>query len=115
MSSGNLPKIFVYFVPATSSVCQKALVEIYPAAANIVEAFRECAIEAFPLETDLLSLELNSSFKELYMEDDPSPLHHLSVAVNLVQQVYGVIPNIYGKGRYAKVRRSFSKETRILF
>ena len=103
--SANTPKLYVYFVPSVSTVCQKALIEKCPGAANLVEAFRECAVGAIPLETDLLSLELESSFRDLYLDEDPSPLHHLATALNDIQQVYGVIPNIYGKGKYAKVVR----------
>ncbi|XP_055339771.1 vacuolar protein sorting-associated protein 33A-like [Paramacrobiotus metropolitanus] len=101
-ASAGFPKLYVYFVPSNSSVCQKALVEMCPHAGSLIEAFRECAVMAFPLETDLLSLELETSFKDLFLDEDPTPLHHLAGAVNLVQQVYGVIPNIYAKGKYAK-------------
>ena len=96
-------------MPASSSVCQKALLELCSGAENLLE-FDECAVGAIPLDTDVLSLEQENSFRDLFLDDDPTPLHHLAEAINSIQQVYGIIPNIYGKGKFAKVCKSAKRE-----
>jgi hypothetical protein len=55
-----------------------------------------------PLEKDLLSLELNDSFGDLYLRKDPTPTFLLARALMLIQQKHGLFPRITGKGDNAK-------------
>jgi hypothetical protein len=55
-----------------------------------------------PLEKDLLSLELDDSFADLYLKKDPTPTFLLAKALMLVQQKHGLFPRITGKGDNAK-------------
>ena len=55
-----------------------------------------------PLDKDLLSLELNRSFGDLYLKKDPTPTFLLAKALMLIQQKHGVFPRITGKGDNAK-------------
>ena len=55
-----------------------------------------------PLEKDLLSLELESSFADLYLRKDPTPTFLLARALMLLQQKHGLFPRITGKGDNAK-------------
>jgi vacuolar protein sorting-associated protein 33A len=55
-----------------------------------------------PLEKDLLSLELNDSFSDLYLRKDPTPTFLLARALMLIQQKHGLFPHIIGKGDNAK-------------
>lgn len=55
-----------------------------------------------PLEQDLLSLELDDSFGDLYLRKDPTPTFLLARALMLIQQKHGLFPRIIGKGDNAK-------------
>ncbi len=55
-----------------------------------------------PLDKDLLSLELNHSFSDLYLKKDPTPTFLLAKALMLIQQKQGLFPRITGKGDNAK-------------
>lgn len=55
-----------------------------------------------PLDKDLLSLELNDSFGDLYLRKDPTPTFLLAKALMLIQQKHGLFPRITGKGDNAK-------------
>ncbi len=55
-----------------------------------------------PLERDLLSLELEDSFADLYLRRDPTPTFLLARALMLIQQKHGLFPRISGKGDNAK-------------
>ncbi|KAK2598991.1 Vacuolar protein-sorting-associated protein 33 [Conoideocrella luteorostrata] len=56
----------------------------------------------FPLEKDVLSLELDESFKDLYLSKDVTPTYLLARALMEVQQNHGLFPRIVGKGDNAK-------------
>lgn len=56
----------------------------------------------FPLEKDVLSLELNDSFRDLYLSKDPTPVFLLARALMGIQQKHGLFPRIIGKGDNAK-------------
>ena len=55
-----------------------------------------------PLDKDLLSLELNQSFSDLYLKKDPTPTFLMAKALMLIQQKRGLFPRITGKGDNAK-------------
>lgn len=55
-----------------------------------------------PLEKDLLSLELEDSFADLYLRKDPTPIFFLARALMLIQQKHGLFPRITGKGDHGK-------------
>jgi len=56
----------------------------------------------FPLEKDVLSLELEDSFKDLYLYKDPTPTFLLAKALMGIQQAHGLFPRMVGKGDNAK-------------
>ncbi|RDA96041.1 hypothetical protein CP533_5928 [Ophiocordyceps camponoti-saundersi (nom. inval.)] len=56
----------------------------------------------FPLEKDVLSLELDDAFRDLYLSKDVTPNHLLARALMQVQQNHGLFPRIVGKGSNAK-------------
>jgi hypothetical protein len=65
---------------------------------NIVEL----PIYFLPLEKDVLSLELEESFSNLYLRKDPTSTFLLARALMLIQQKHGLFPRITGKGDNAK-------------
>ena len=46
--------------------------------------------------------------QECYLENDQTSMFHVAKALMSVQALYGIIPNIYGKGDCAKVCSVFS-------
>lgn len=62
----------------------------------------EWGLNFVPLEPDLLSLELEDSFSELYLRKDPSGIFASAKALMLLQKQYGLFPRIMGKGDNAK-------------
>ncbi|KAL1304008.1 hypothetical protein AAFC00_000449 [Neodothiora populina] len=62
----------------------------------------ECPLYFIPLEPDLLSLELDESFSDLYLRKDPSCIFHAAKALMLLQKSTGLFPRILGKGDNAK-------------
>ena len=62
----------------------------------------ELPLSFFPLEKDVLSLELDDSFRDLYLHKDPTPVFLLSRALMEIQQKHGLFPRIIGKGDNAK-------------
>lgn len=62
----------------------------------------ELPLYFLPLEKDLLSLEFNESFTDLYLHKDPTPTFLLARALMLIQQKHGLFPRIVGKGDNAK-------------
>lgn len=56
----------------------------------------------FPLEKDVLSLELNDSFRDLYLAKDPTSVFLLARALMGIQQNHGLFPRIIGKGDNAR-------------
>ncbi|KAF2482502.1 Sec1-like protein [Neohortaea acidophila] len=68
-----------------------------------------------PLEQDVLSLELDDSFSDLYLRKDPTSVFTSANALMLLQKQYGLFPRILGKGDNAKrladlLRRMRSEE-----
>src|SRR5262249_12145863 len=62
----------------------------------------ELPLSFFPLEEDVLSLELNESFHDLYLSKDITPNFLMAKALMEVQQNHGLFPRIIGKGDNAK-------------
>lgn len=63
---------------------------------------QELPIFFLPLENDLLSLELDDSFQDLYLHGDRSPIYLASRALMQIQQRHGLFPRILGKGDNAR-------------
>lgn len=62
----------------------------------------EFRLNFIPLEPDVLSLELESSFSDLLLKKDPSSIFASAQALMLLQKQYGLFPRILGKGDNAK-------------
>lgn len=89
----------VFWVPRRTLLSDKLLEEAGVLGdANIAEL----PLYFFPLEQDVLSLELESSFRDLYLSKDPTPIFLLARALMGIQQKHGLFPRIIGKGDNAK-------------
>lgn len=62
----------------------------------------EYSLDLLPLEDDLLSLEWDSTFKELYLDQDTTSIYYAAKALMRLQRIYGWFPRILGKGDYSK-------------
>ena len=89
----------IFGVPRRTLVSEKILEE-----AGVLgdTSIAELPLYFLPLEKDILSLELEDSFADLYLRKDPTPTYLLARALMLIQQKHGLFPRITGKGDNAK-------------
>jgi vacuolar protein sorting-associated protein 33A len=89
----------IFWVPRRTLVSDKILEE-----AGVLgdTSIFEFPLYFIPLEKDLLSLELDDAFSDLYLRKDPTPAFLLAKALMLIQQKHGLFPRIIGKGDNAK-------------
>jgi len=97
----NLKKDYsVFFVPRRTIICEKILEEegVYGEI-----QLGEYNLDLIPFDDDLLSLELEYSFRELYLEGDRTSLFYVARSLMKLQTIFGVIPRIQGKGQCARL------------
>lgn len=99
-AGGQRKEFHVFFVPRKSQPCIRLLEERGVYGELDIE---EYALELFPVDSDVLSMELDASFKECHVEEDTTSMHYVARALMTFQSLYGVIPNVYGKGKMAKL------------
>lgn len=89
----------IFWVPRRTLVSDKLLEEL----GVLGDAeIADLPLYFFPLEKDVLSLELEDSFRDLYLSKDPKSIFMLSRALMGIQQKHGLFPRITGKGDNAK-------------
>ncbi|KAJ7387414.1 Vacuolar protein sorting-associated protein 33A [Desmophyllum pertusum] len=88
----------ILFVPRKTMLCERKLAERNVSFINI----DEYPLELIPLDSDVLSLEMDSSFKECYLENDFTSLFYVANSLMTLQTLYGTIPKIYAKGTMSK-------------
>ncbi|RHZ50271.1 hypothetical protein Glove_502g6 [Diversispora epigaea] len=62
----------------------------------------EYHLDFIPFEDDLLSLELDYTFKELYLDGDYTSIYYAARALMKLQTLFGLFPRVLGKGDCAK-------------
>ncbi|KAK3328896.1 vacuolar protein sorting 33A-like protein [Apodospora peruviana] len=97
--SQNPHEFHVFWVPRRTLLSDKVLEEAGVLGDTNVA---ELPLYFFPLEKDLLSLELDDAFRDLYLAKDPTAIFLLSKALMGIQQKHGLFPRIIGKGENAK-------------
>jgi len=95
--SGVKTDFHVLFVPRKSLLCENRLIQ-----AGVFGSLTcsSLPVYMFPLDTDLLSMELPTAYGDL-VTGDLTSLHYAAMALTRMQAVTGVIPRIYGKGTAA--------------
>ncbi|KAI0187453.1 vacuolar protein sorting 33A-like protein [Xylaria flabelliformis] len=89
----------VFWVPRRTLVSDKLLEEAGVLGdVNIAEL----PVYFFPLERDVLSLELDDSFRDLYLFKDSTPAFLMAKALMGIQSKHGLFPRVIGKGDHAK-------------
>ena len=86
-------------VPRKSILCEERLFCNLENQENI--SFHSLPIYLFPMNYDLFSMEITSSFKEIVDEDSTS-LQYAAMSLKRIQEILGVIPEVYGKGIAAR-------------
>ena len=89
----------VYFVPCPNFICTQILREwhVYEDLATI----GAMDIDLIPIDEDVLSLELDTSFKDCYLVDDTSVLVDVAKSIMKLQKLYGCISVLHAKGSRA--------------
>ncbi|KAG0633993.1 Sec1-like protein [Tuber brumale] len=89
----------VMFVPRRTLVCEKILEDEGVLGDLTIGEF---PLHFIPLESDLLSLELEDAFEELYLRKDHTSIFYSARALMNIQRRYGLFPRIIGKGDCAR-------------
>ena len=89
----------IIFVPRKLSACDYILERegIY----GFIKILEWNSLHLFTLDEHLLSLELHSSLRTLYVDCDYTMLHSIAQSVLLMEDIYGTIPVVHGKGHMA--------------
>ena len=88
------------FWPRRTILCKEAL-ESFGVYGNL--DIRDFNFDLIPLDSDILSLELDNCFKELYIENDFSTYTYVAESLQRLQLVYGRIRNVFAKGQGPKI------------
>eukprot|EP00455_Lapot_gusevi_P054621 TRINITY_DN8788_c0_g2_i3.p1 TRINITY_DN8788_c0_g2~~TRINITY_DN8788_c0_g2_i3.p1 ORF type:complete len:576 (+),score=176.77 TRINITY_DN8788_c0_g2_i3:83-1729(+) len=95
----NQNKVYgIYFVPRRTMLCEKALAE-HGVYGDVTTG--EYHLDLIPFDEDILSMELDSSFQECFVDGDPTSLFYVAKSIMKLQSLFGIIPNIKGKGEHA--------------
>ncbi|CRL07306.1 CLUMA_CG020285, isoform A [Clunio marinus] len=90
----------LYFMPAKSLLCEDQLkLKGVLGSFQVIDNFK---CQLFPFDSDVVSMEYCDAYKELYIEGDLTCLHQSAAALCTLQKLYGKIPKIVGKGRFAE-------------
>ena len=91
---------YLYFLPKKSLLCENLLKSkgVF-GSFQLIDNFK---CQLFPFDSDLVSMEYINAYKELYIEGDLTCLHQSAAAICTLQKLYGKIPKIMGKGKYAQ-------------
>ncbi|KAI5927678.1 Sec1-like protein [Camillea tinctor] len=89
----------IFWVPRRTLVSDKLLEE-----AGVLGDVNisELPLYFFPLERDVLSLELDDSFRDLFLFKDTTPAFLMAKALMGIQSKHGLFPRVIGKGENAK-------------
>lgn len=63
----------------------------------------EFHLDLVPFDVDVLSMEMPTSFKDVGVMGDHSSLFFVAKALMKIQFLFGIIPNIQGKGKASQV------------
>lgn len=85
----------VVFMPRVTMECEKALEDGGVKGDVIVSEF---CMELIPFDEDIVSLELPDSYRECFLEGDPSSLYYVASCLMKMQALFGLIPSIKCKG-----------------
>lgn len=102
-------EISIFWVPRRTLVSNKILEE-----AGVLGDVNVAELPLFflPLEDDLLSLEIDEAFNDLYWRHDTTSIFLASKALMQIQQRHGLFPRLLGKGDNARTLASLLQRAR---
>ncbi|ETN36992.1 uncharacterized protein HMPREF1541_07980 [Cyphellophora europaea CBS 101466] len=105
----NEHEIHIFWVPRRTLVSNKILED-----ENVLGDVNVAELSLFflPLENDLLSLEIEDAFNDLYWRHDPTSIFLASKALMQIQQRHGLFPRMLGKGDNARRLASLLQRAR---
>lgn len=107
----NKKDFYLYFLPRKSLLCEKQLQSkgVY----GSISFVGELRCEFFPVDKDLISMELKDVYRELFIEGDLTYLHQSALGLVTLQKLYGRIPKVYGKGKHVQTLWELTKTLSI--
>ncbi|KAI2794998.1 hypothetical protein POX_a01601 [Penicillium oxalicum] len=99
-NNGNVEHEFSIFFSPRRTLVGNAVLEEAGIVGDVNIA--EFPLQFLPLEQDILSLELDDAFGDLYLHKDPGCIFHAAKALMGIQQRHGYFPRIIGKGDNAR-------------
>ncbi|KAK4789461.1 hypothetical protein SAY86_016765 [Trapa natans] len=100
LSKGLQREYYVYFVPRRSVACEKIFEE---EKVHELMTIGEYPLYVVPLDEDVLSFDLDLSYRDCQVDGDTSSLWHIAKAIHKLEFSFGLIPNVRAKGK-ASVR-----------
>ncbi|KAG2050639.1 Sec1-like protein [Suillus hirtellus] len=88
----------LFLVPRTSTLVSRILEEEGVLGDITISSYN---LQFIPIADDVISLENDNAFKELWVDGDETVIYNSALALNSLQKVYGRFPRILGKGDYA--------------
>lgn len=98
---------YLYFLPTKTLLCENQLKN--KGVLGSFQVIDEFKCQLFPFDNDLVSMEYCDAYKELYIEGDLTCLHQSAAALCTLQKLYGKIPKIVGKGKFAEKVKELAK------
>ncbi|XP_042193601.1 vacuolar protein sorting-associated protein 33A [Callorhinchus milii] len=89
----------ILFLPRRSLLCEQRLKE--QGVLGSIINLEQYSLDLIPFDSDLMSMEAESAFRECYLENDQTVLFHVAKGLMTLQALYGTIPQIFGKGECA--------------
>jgi hypothetical protein len=86
-------------IPRLTTLCEEALEE--GGVFGKIEIL-ECPLLMYPLDVDVISLQINDFFMETYLHRDRTHLHDVSNSIIQLEKIAGRIPRIIGLGNVSK-------------
>ncbi|KAF9245690.1 Sec1-like protein [Melanogaster broomeanus] len=88
----------LFLVPRTSTLVSRILEEEGVLGDVTVSSYN---LQFIPIAEDVVSLENDNAFKELWVDGDETVIYNSALALDVLQKTYGQFPRIIGKGDYA--------------
>lgn len=99
-AAGAKKRFHLYFVSRRTLVCDEVLKKEGVFGSLSVGEYK---LDLIPFDDDLLTLELDTCFKEFYVDNDKTNLHTVAGSIIKLQTIFGMIPNVKYKGAMSKI------------
>lgn len=89
----------VFFLPAQTPLCRTVFDEA--PVRELIHVVEDLNIFWVPLDNDLLSMELEDAYRDVFLHGDSTTLDHVGLALDQLQSCFGRIPDVKVKGAAA--------------